>query len=379
MPVLNDITVLELGGIGPVPLCGMLLADMGARVIRVDKLGGNPLAVPGDPTQRHRESIALNLRAPESIAALKAIIEKADVLLEGFRPGVLEKMGLSPDELTQLNPRLVVGRMTGWGQTGPRASTAGHDLNYLALSGVLHAMGAKDRVPAPPLNMVADYGGGAMFLAVGVLGALLERHQSGQGQVIDVSMSDGVATLGAVFYAMQAHGLWSESRQSNLLDGAAPFYRTYETSDNRFIAVGCIEPKFYQIFLDKLGVNQDALPGQYNRNQWDELSEILATRIKSETLQYWTSLYDGTDACVSPVLTLSEAPTDAHYQARGTFTDVGGNQQPHGMPRFSRTPNRQPAPAPKLGEHGAQLLLEFGVHDDDVDALKRNGSLRQPS
>ena len=378
MPVLNEITVLELGGIGPVPFCGMVLADMGARVIRVEKPGGNPLAVPSDPTQRHRESIALSLRNPESIEALKQVIRNVDVLLEGFRPGVLEKMGLDESTLKALNPRLIIGRMTGWGQSGPRAPTAGHDLNYLALSGVLHAMGSKDRVLPPPLNMVADYGGGAMFLAIGVLGALLERQRSGLGQTIDISMSDGVATLGSVFYAMQHHGLWSESREDNLLDGAAPFYRTYETADGRYLAVGCIEPKFYYLFLERLGINQTELPGQYDRGRWTELASRIAERIKEESLAHWIALYDGTDACVSPVFTLSEAKVAPHYVSRGTFVEVEGALQPQGVPRFSRTPNRPPQAAPRLGEHGVDLLREFGVSDKHIEELLDNGTLRTP-
>ena len=216
-------------------------------------------------------------------------------------------------------------------------------------------------------------------MAVGVLGALLERNQSGEGQVIDVSMSDGVATLGAVFYAMQAHGLWSENRQSNLLDGAAPFYRTYETQDHRFLAVGCIEPKFYQLFIDGLGLDPKTLPGQYDRTRWPELAEALSACIKTQTLEDWCAVFDGTDACVSPVLTLSEAPQDQHYQSRGTFSQVDGQVHPHGMPRFSRTPNRAPAPAPRLGEHGASILSEFGVDEDTINTMKTSGTLRDPN
>ena len=372
MGVLKGITVLELGGIGPVPFCGMLLADMGARVIRVERRGGALLQIPDDPTRRHRESIALNLKDPRGIEIITRLLPKVDLLLEGFRPHVMTKLGLDPSVLLDTHPRLIIGRMTGWGQNGMRSQTAGHDLNYLSLSGLLNAIGTAGAEPVPPLNLVADYGGGAMMLALSALAAIIERNQSGKGQIIDAAMCDGVTMLGSVFYAMKRHQLWSETRQDNLLDGGAPFYRTYRTSDDRYLAVACLEPQFYQIFLDRVGLAEASLPAQYDRSRWDELAERFEATIRTKTRDEWTRLFSGTDACVTPVNSLSEAASDAHYVSRNTFENVEGFAQPIGLPKFSRTPNKRPKAPPKVGEHGTDILQTLGFSPEDIESLRQD-------
>ncbi len=357
---LNGVKVVEFAGIGPGPFCCMLLSDMGADVVRIDRKGGRAMAK--DVTARGRRSVALDLKDANDVAVARALVEKADVLIEGFRPGVMERLGLGPDEAFTCNPKLVYGRMTGWGQSGPLANAAGHDLNYIALSGALHAMGRKDAPPSPPLNLVGDYGGGALYLALGVCAALIERQRSGKGQVVDAAITDGTASLMGVMYGLRASGIWSAERDSNLLDGGAPFYDVYETADGTFVTIGSLEPQFYALLLDKLGLKDDPLfAAQMDRSQWPAMSEKIATVIKTKTREEWTTLLEGTDACFAPVLTMAEAPSHPHNVAREAFTEVAGVVQPAPAPRFSRTPGAIQGPAAAPGADTEKVLADWGV------------------
>ena len=346
---LRGVRVLELAAIGPVPLAATILSDLGATVIRVDRpatSSGMPGLPPAfDILGRGRTSVVLDLRGEAGSSALLELADGADVLIEGLRPGVMERLGIGPDVVCARNPRLVYGRMTGWGQTGPLRDRAGHDINYLALTGSLHAMGYSDRPPSPPLNLVADYGGGAMLLVVGVVAALYERERSGQGQVVDAAMVDGVALLSTLFHSLFAAGTWTLEREANLLDGGAHFYRTYETADGRFIAVGAIEPQFYAALLDRLGLEPGEWP-QGDRSKWPLLRSRLAAIFQAQDLEHWVRLFDGSDACVAPVNTFAEAVSDPHLTSRQTFVEAFGIQQPAPAPRFSRTPGKIAGPPP---------------------------------
>jgi alpha-methylacyl-CoA racemase len=355
---LAGIRVIEMHAIGPVPLAGTLLSDMGAEVIKVERptsAGGSAAAAArSDVLRRGRRSVVIDLRAPESLGDLLRLVDSADVLLEGHRPGVMERLGAGPDVCLERNPRLVYGRMTGWGQDGPLRDRAGHDIDYLAVAGALHPMGSADRPPAPPLNLIGDYGGGTMLLAFGVVAALYERERSGRGQVVDAAMVDGIAFLSSIFHSMLAAGSWSEDRESNLLDGGAHFYRAYETADGRFLAVGAIEPQFYAELLDRLGLDAAAWP-QHDRARWPELRERLAGLIRAHTLEEWTRRFEGSDACVARANTLAEAGRDPHLAARRTFVEAFGVNQPAPAPRFSRTPGAIAGPPPEVGADGGLL------------------------
>lgn len=358
---LNGVKIIEFAGIGPGPFCCMLLSDMGADVVRIDRKGARG-GSPNDVLARGRRSVALDLKDDADKALALALIGKADALVEGFRPGVMERLGLGPDEAHLTNPRLVYGRMTGWGQTGPLAQAAGHDINYIAISGALHAMGRKDAPPAPPLNLVGDFGGGALYLAMGVCAALLEAQRSGQGQVIDCAMTDGAASLMAMFSGMRAAGWWSDERDANLLDGGAHFYDVYECADGAFVALGAIEPQFYALLLQKTGLSDDpAFAAQMDRSAWPELSERLAAVIKTKTREEWRVLMEGTDVCFAPVLSLAEAPEHPHNKARAAFTTVAGVVQPSAAPRFSRTPGAVQGPPVTPGADTGQVLADWGV------------------
>lgn len=358
---LSGVKVIEFAGIGPGPFCCMLLSDMGADVVRVDRKGGRGGAK-FDVTARGRRSIALDLKDPVDIATALALIEKADVLIEGFRPGVMERLGLGPDEALARNPRIIYGRMTGWGQAGPLAQAAGHDLNYIALSGALYAMGRKDAPPPPPLNLVGDYGGGALYLAMGVCAALFEAARSGKGQVIDAAITDGTASLMSVMYGLRAAGIWSDDRDANLLDGGAPFYDVYETADGQFVTLGSLEPQFYALLLEKAGLAGDALfAAQMDRSQWPAMSAKVAEMIRSKTREQWSTLLEGTDVCFAPVLSMAEAPAHAHNAARETFIEVDGVIQPGPAPKFSRTPGAVQGPPARPGANSAEILKDWGV------------------
>ncbi|MES1199243.1 MAG: CaiB/BaiF CoA-transferase family protein [Pseudomonadota bacterium] len=335
---LQGVKILEFAGLGPAPFCGMLLADLGADVVRIDRKGAGA-SPPQDVLGRGRNVLGLDLKDAGDRAVALELVAHADVLIEGFRPGVMERLGLGPDVAMKLNPRLIYGRMTGWGQTGPLAATAGHDINYISLTGALHAMGRKDTPPAPPLNLVGDFGGGALYLAMGVCAALVEASRSGRGQVIDCAMTDGAASLMAMAYGFRAASWWRDERDANLLDGGAHFYDVYECADGKFLSVGAIEPQFYALLLQKTGLGQDpAFAAQMDRTQWPVLSDKLAAVISTKSRDEWVAIFDGTDGCVAPVLSMTEAPDHPHNAARGTFIEQGGVVQPAPAPRFSRTP-----------------------------------------
>ncbi len=377
---LNGVTVVELAGIGPGPFAGMMLADMGARVIRVDRIPGAGSANALEALMRNdsivdrgRQSIAVNMKDPRGIEIVLKLVARADILIEGYRPGVTEKLGLGPAACHARNPRLVYGRMTGWGQTGPLAQAAGHDLNYIALSGALHAMGPKDRPPAPPLNLVGDYGGGGMLLALGVVAALYEAQRSRQGQVVDAAMSDGAATLMAAEYGLMAKGHWRDERESNFLDGSAHFYGNYECADGRYASIGPIEPQFYRRLLELCGITDPQFARQWERSEWPALKARLAAMFRTRSRDDWCALLEGSDACFAPVLAMSEAPDHPHNRARATFVAPGGVVQPAPAPRFDRTPSELPAPAPKIGQDGVALLRMLGHGDAEIDALLAAG------
>jgi alpha-methylacyl-CoA racemase len=352
MGPLEGVRVVEFGGIGPGPFCAMLLADLGADVVRIDRPGGGgaglPLSHELDLLNRGKRSVALELKTPGGLEAALRLVERADLLIEGFRPGVMERLGLGPDACLARNPRLVFGRMTGWGQDGPLAQRAGHDIAYLALTGVLHAIGRRDGPPAIPLNLIGDFAGGSLYLAIGLLAALHEARSSGRGQVVDAAIVDGVASLTAYIFGLMPPGLWRDRRGSNMLDGGCPWYDVYETADGAHMAVGPIEAKFYAEFVERLGIDAPDLPGQWDLARWPELRARFAARFKERTRAEWAAVFDGSDACVAPVLTFAETMTHPHVQARGTFVEVDGIAQPVPAPRFSRTPGaiRHGPPAP---------------------------------
>jgi alpha-methylacyl-CoA racemase len=342
---LSGLRVVELEGIGPVPHAAMVLADLGADVVRVGRPSGGLQIGPGgavDPTVRGRRVISANLKEPAGREAVLSLAERADVLVEGLRPGVTERLGVGPEDCLGRNPRLVYGRMTGWGQDGPLAQRAGHDINYISLTGALHAIGRAGERPVPPLNLVGDFGGGSMLLVTGVLAALWEAQRSGQGQVVDAAMIDGASLLVQMVWGMLPSGWWTDERGANLLDGAAPFYDTYTCADGRFVAVGAIEPQFYRALLDGLGLAADELPGQLDRSRWPELKARLAEIFATRTRDEWAAVFDGTDACVTPVLAFGEVPGHPHVAARGTVVDRDGVLQAAPAPRFSRTRTELP-------------------------------------
>ena len=339
---LTGLKVVEFAGIGPGPFCGMLLSDLGADVVRIDRKGQGG-GRPADITARGRRSVALDLKNPAAIETCLKLLEGADAVFEGFRPGVMERLGLGPDVALSRNPKLVYGRMTGWGQTGPYANAAGHDMNYIAITGALHAIGARDK-PIPPLNLVGDFGGGALYLAFGLLAGVIQARESGQGQVIDCAMSDGAASLMSMFYGFKASGIWKEERRSNLLDGGAHFYDTYQCADGRWISIGSIEPQFYALLLEKTGITDPTFAAQMDRGAWDDLREKLGQVIAKKTQAEWCEIMGGTDVCFAPVLDLEQAPKHPHNVARQTFVEVAGVTQPAPAPRFSVTPGRSRGP-----------------------------------
>ena len=366
---LAGVRVVEIGSIGPGPFAAMVLADLGAEVIRVERSDAAGPA-PSDPLLRGRAaSIALDLKDPRAVEVVLRLAERCDVLIEGFRPGVAERLGIGPEACAPRNPRLVYGRMTGWGQTGPRAAAAGHDIDYIAVSGALHPIGAAGGPPVPPLNLVADFGGGGMLLLVGVLAALIERERSGRGQVVDAAMVDGSALLMAMHHGLAATGLWSDARGDNLLDGGAPFYRCYRTADDRFVAVGALEPRFYAALLEGLGLAGEELPEQYDRSGWDRLRNRFTEVFRGRTRDEWAAVFAEIDACVAPVLTPGEAPKDPHLAERRTFVEVAGVVQPGTAPRFSRSESTVPRPGRPPGADTRDVLRDLGFSNAEADAL----------
>ena len=372
---LSGLKVIEFAGIGPGPFCGMLLSDLGADVVRIDRKGKGR-AAPSDITSRGRRSVALDLKNPAAIETCLKLMARADAVFEGFRPGVMERLGLGPEAALARNPRLVYGRMTGWGQHGPYANAAGHDMNYIAISGALHAIGTGDK-PVPPLNLVGDFGGGALYLAFGLLAGVLNARQTGQGPVVDCAMSDGAASLMAMFYGFKAGGIWKEQRRANLLDGGAHFYDTYRCADGKWVSIGSIEPQFYALLLEKTGIDDPEFAGQMDRSRWESLRAKLAEVIARKTRDEWTEIMGGTDVCFAPVLDLDEAPKHPHNVARETFLDLDGVVQPAPAPRFSVTPGAVQGPPPAIGAHDREALADWGFSAAEIEGLRREAALAE--
>jgi alpha-methylacyl-CoA racemase len=376
--------IIEMAGIGPAPFAAMLLADMGAEVIRVDRREAADLGLPSqreprfDVLLRGRRSIAVDVKADAGRAVVKRLAANADALIEGFRPGVMERLSLGPAELLALNPKLVFGRMTGFGQDGPLANAAGHDINYIALAGALHAIGRQGEAPVPPLNLVGDFGGGGMFLAFGVVCALLEAQRSGKGQVVDAAMVDGSATLMALMFGLHAQGTWKDERGVNVLDTGAPWYDTYRTKDGKWLAVGAIEKRFYEAFIERLGLSLADLPRQHDRAGWPELRRRFAEAIAGKTRDKWESIFAGSDACVAPVLALGEVAQHAHNAARATFVQRDGVLQPAPAPRFSRTAPEMGAAPRQPGADTGAVLADFGFSEAEIAALREGGVVGVP-
>ena len=380
MGPLQGIRVIELQGIGPGPFCGMMLSDMGAEVIRIDRAGNvsgidsdNP---PIDVLARGRSSIGVDLKNPEGVEVVLRLIETADALIEGFRPGVMERLGLGPEECLARNPRLVFGRMTGWGQEGPYAMAAGHDINYIALAGALEPIGRHGEAPVPPLNLVGDFGGGGMLLAFRVVCAVVEAQRSGQGQVVDAAMVDGAASLMAMFHSMRALGVWNDERGTNLLDTGSHFYDVYECADGRYISIGSIEPQFYSELLRLTGLDQEEdFASQMVRTSWPDLKERISAVFMMKTRDEWCEIMDATDVCFAPVLTLAEAPDHPHNRHREVFTEVAGVTQPNPSPRFSRTQETIQGPPAHPGQHTDEVLRSAGYDPDDIVKLRDVGAV----
>lgn len=361
---LKGLRVIELAGLGPGPHAAMLLADLGADVVRIERhTGGFRVAEPETPDHllRGRRSLAADLKDPRDRETVLRLVERADVLIEGFRPGTTERLGIGPAQCQARNPRLVYARMTGWGQDGPLAARAGHDINYISLTGALRAIGRTGQPPAPPLNLVGDYGGGSLFLVMGVLAALWERERSGQGQVVDAAMVDGTCALLQMFWAFRAMGVWDDRPESNLLDGGAPFYDTYACADGEYVAVGALEPQFYAQLLDGLGIDPAELPAQMDRSGWPEIRARLAATFATRSRDEWAAVFAGTDACVTPVLSFAEAAGHEHLAARGSLTTIDGVVQAAPAPRFSRTRPDRPSPPPKPGSDTNDVLADWSV------------------
>ncbi|MEO8927766.1 MAG: CaiB/BaiF CoA-transferase family protein [Caulobacteraceae bacterium] len=365
--------VLEFAGIGPGPFCGMLLSDLGADVVRIDRKGAASRGK-ADVTARGRRSVALDLKSPAAVEACLRLMESADALFEGFRPGVMERLGLGPAPALARNPKLVYGRMTGWGQSGPLAQAAGHDMNYIALSGALAAIGTRDK-PIPPLNLVGDFGGGALYLAFGLLAGVIHARATGQGQVIDCAMTDGAASLMAMFYGFKSAGFWIGERRSNLLDGGAHFYDTYQCADGGWISIGSLEPQFYALLLEKTGISDPDFKSQMDRSQWPALKEKLAGVIALKTRDEWSEIMGGSDVCFAPVLDMDEAPRHPHNLARETFVEIEGVTQPAPAPRFSATPGAVAGPPPVIGAHNAEALGDWGFSGAEIEKLRLAGAV----
>ena len=382
MGPLAGLTIVEIAGIGPGPFGAMLLADMGANVIRVERPAGGLFAdqqtnAKLDVLNRNKRCIGVNLKDPAGVDTVLRLVEQADGLLEGNRPGVMERLGLGPEVCLERNPKLVYGRMTGWGQEGPMAGDVGHDLNYTALSGALHAMGRAGEKPAIPLNLVSDFGGGGLMLAFGMVCALLEAKTSGKGQVVDAAMIDGAATLMASSFAAFQVGFWSDERGTNILDSGAHFYEVYETADNKHVTIASVEPQFYSALLEKLGEDAEPLQNQWDMAGWPAMKEKMETIFKRKTRDEWDAFFEGTDICYAPVLSMTEVRHHPHHQARGTFIDDGEVWQPAPAPRFSRTPGeiqREPA---TVGQHSREILQEFGFDDTEISVVIEAGAVKQ--
>ena len=373
MGPLANLKIVEFAGIGPGPMCGMLLADLGADVLRIERIQARQIRLRSPILNRSRRSVALDLKKPEGVETALKLLDQADALIEGFRPGVMERLGLGPDVCLARNPKLVYGRMTGWGQDGPLAHAAGHDINYVALTGALNAIGPKDGPPSPPLNLVGDFGGGALYLAFGLVCGILEAVHSGKGQVLDVAMVDGAASLMTSIYGSRSIGAWKDDRQSNQTDGGAHYYGAYETKDGNYISIAPIEPQFYAELLERLGLDAADLPEQLDRDHWPLLKTKLASLFKTKTRDEWCELLEGTDVCFAPVLSMAEAPEHAHMKARDAFVEVEGVVQPAPAPRFSRTPAEIKCPPPQPGADTAAALKDWGIPENELSALLANG------
>lgn len=373
---LEGVRVVEIAAIGPGPFCAMLLADMGADVVRVDRPpSGDGQRWPA-VLRRGRRSVVVDLKHDRGAEVVLRLAASVDTLIEGFRPGVAERLGIGPDACLARNPRLLYGRMTGWGQEGPWRHMAGHDIDYIALAGALHPIGRTGQAPVPPLNLVGDFGGGGLLLAFGIVCGLLEARRSGRGQVIDAAVVDGAALLTTLVHELAAMGMWRAERGANLLDGGAPFYDVYETADGQYVAVGALEPEFYAELLRKLGLDERELPAQMDRDRWPELRERLAAVFRGRSRQEWCELFDGSDACVAPVLSPGEAPGHPHNLARGTFALVGGSLEPAPAPRFSRTPTASPSPPPEAGQHTDEVLAGWGGFSaEEIASLRAAGAI----
>ena len=379
MGPLAGIKIIELAGIGPGPFCGMMLSDMGAEVIRIDRAqsvqGGDPATPPADLLNRGRKSIGVDLKNPEGVEVVLKLVEGADALFEGFRPGVAERLGVGPDVCLERNPRLVYGRMTGWGQDGPLADAAGHDINYIALAGALEPIGRRGEAPVPPLNLVGDFGGGGMLLAFGIACGIIEAQRSGKGQVIDAAMVDGAAALMTMTHSFRAMGVWQDERGTNMLDTGAHFYDVYETADGKYVSIGSIEPQFYAELLKRLGLEDEELPWQMDRAQWPALKERFAALFRTKTRDEWCELMEGTDVCFAPVLSIPAAIEHPHNKARGTFVEVAGIPQPGPAPRFSRTAPEVKSPPAHAGQHTDEILAEAGYDADAIAKLREAGAV----
>ncbi len=374
---LQGLKVIEMAGIGPGPFTAMMLADMGAEVLRVDRPNARVLNPEKDVLNRGRRSIAVDLKHPDGVQTVLRLVEQADALLEGFRPGVMERLGLGPDECLARNPKLVYGRMTGWGQDGPLSHAAGHDINYIAIAGVLNNFKRDGERPVPPNNLVGDFGGGGLLLAFGLVCALLEASRSGHGQVVDAAMVDGAAVLSTMIHAFVAMGIWQDNPGHNMLDTGAPFYEVYETADGKFMAIGAIEQQFYAELLERSGLKDEDLPFQLDRDQWPSMKERFEAFFKQKTRDEWQSILEGTDACAVPVLSMTEAPKHPHNAARQTFVERDGVTQPAPAPRFSRTTAEIGSPPPAPGEHTNDALSDWGFTADEVAKLREAGAVSQ--
>ncbi len=379
MGPLSGLRIVEMAGIGPGPMCAMLLADLGADVIRIDRLQDSRLGMVKearyDLLKRGRRSAAVNLKTPKGVETVLKLIDQADALVEGFRPGVMERLGLGPDVCFKRNPKLVFGRITGWGQDGPLALAAGHDMNYIALTGALHSIGSKGGPPVPPLNLVGDFGGGALYIAFGIVCAIVEAAKSGQGQIVDAAMTDGASSLMTAIYGLKAQGMFGAGRGSNVLDSGAHFYQVYETKDGQYISLAPIERKFYEELLERVGFDKQKFDDQWNPDGWtasrDDMQEVFKTKTRDE----WCEVLEGTDVCFAPVLSLDEAPDHPHNKARETFVEVAGVTQPAPAPRFSRTPGEIQRPPPIVGENTDEVLGDWGFAADELGRLRQAGAI----